>query len=124
MSCTIHGVYLCSETLSYLETALWSSHDYDGESECMDADYSFEDFAPEALRQAARTVLEFETLSDGLILESDTAHLGHDLWLTQNHHGAGFWDGDYSDGDTLTELAHRFAETDCYAGDDGRVYFS
>lgn len=32
---------------------------------------------------------------------------GHDLWLTANHHGAGFWDRGLGDvGDYLTSVAH------------------
>lgn len=35
-------------------------------------------------------------------------YLGHDIWLTQNHHGAGFWDRDWLPegvGERLTEAA-------------------
>lgn len=44
---------------------------------------------------------------------SDYSKAGHDFWFTRNHHGAGFWDGDWGDdGRELTDLAHQFSE--CY----------
>lgn len=40
-----------------------------------------------------------------------SARMGHDLWLTQNHHGTGFWDrGDNPVYQRLTDVAHRFGE--------------
>jgi hypothetical protein len=55
----------------------------------------------------------------------------HDLWLTRNGHGAGFWDGDYRDRETgidigqkLTELAKTYSSVDVYVGDDGQIYLT
>jgi hypothetical protein len=49
---------------------------------------------------------------------------GYRFWLTRNHHGAGFWDGDYPKeiGEALTKLSHEFGETDAYVGDDGKLH--
>ena len=49
---------------------------------------------------------------------------GHDFWLTRNHHGAGFWDGDWPEpqATALTDAAHAFGERNLYLGDDGRIY--
>lgn len=50
---------------------------------------------------------------------------GHDFWLTRNGHGAGFWDGDWSEGDNtfiadlLTKVAESFGEA--YAVHRGRI---
>lgn len=33
---------------------------------------------------------------------------GHDLWLTRNGHGAGFWDGDWRDHDVLCNVSEQF----------------
>lgn len=53
----------------------------------------------------------------------DFENLGHDLWLTRNRHGAGFWDRGLGKlGDTLTEVAHAMGSRDAYVGDDGLVY--
>jgi hypothetical protein len=37
---------------------------------------------------------------------------GHDFWLTRNHHGAGFWDGDWKEPEAveLTRIAHTYGE--------------
>jgi hypothetical protein len=48
---------------------------------------------------------------------------GHDLWLTQNHHGAGYWDGDIPDaiGRALTDAAQSWYECGLYIDDDGFI---
>jgi len=48
-------------------------------------------------------------------------YAAYDFILTRNHHGAGFWDGDWHDpwGDRLTELAHTFPQLESYLDDDG-----
>jgi hypothetical protein len=50
--------------------------------------------------------------------------VAHDFILTRNHHGAGFWDGDWHEpwASKLTTLAHSFGELSCYIGDDGAIY--
>lgn len=51
------------------------------------------------------------------------AHAGHDLWLTRNGHGAGFWDrGAGAVGDYLSDMARPLGEQSLYFGDDGRIY--
>lgn len=51
--------------------------------------------------------------------------IGHDFWLTRNHHGAGFWDRGLSNGrgKILTDIAHSFGELILYVGDDGQIHF-
>ena len=46
--------------------------------------------------------------------------LAHDFALTRNHHGAGFWDGDWAEpwGKILTDLAHQWPETELYLSND------
>jgi hypothetical protein len=49
---------------------------------------------------------------------------GVDFYLTQNGHGAGFWDGDWEPwGKQLTEMCKEFPEAVLYKGDDGKLYF-
>lgn len=47
------------------------------------------------------------TYSGGTARGHKFEEIGHDLWLTMNGHGSGFWDGDYPApyGQQLTELA-------------------
>jgi hypothetical protein len=42
----------------------------------------------------------------GIDLTRRYEEAGHDFILTRNRHGAGFWDGDWEQGDELTDLAH------------------
>jgi hypothetical protein len=47
-------------------------------------------------------------------------YAAHDFILTRNHHGAGFWDGDWHApwGERLTALAHTFPELESYLDDN------
>lgn len=109
---------------AYITCALWSSTDEDGQS--LDADYTADDIAAESLEQMREDVAAFletawETDLDLGPIEPE--QIGHDLWLTRNHHGAGFWDRGLGDlGDALAALAHPFGESYLYIGDDGQVY--
>ena len=128
---TIIDVY--EEIRQYVETALWSSHDNADESggEPMDANYGPDDLAPAAHGEMAATVRAF---IDGnradcelWTRELGTGQVGHDLWLTQNGHGAGFWDRfstgpAHEAGERLTEAARPYGSVGLYVGDDGKVY--
>ncbi len=99
----------------YLETALWSSTD--GE-EPMDSGRDFSDFSPEAVEKAREDIATFLDEAGALLdgVEADNEQIGHDLWLTRNGHGAGFWDRpelykDQETADRLTELAHALGES-------------
>ena len=106
---------------SYLYTALWSS--MDGEDH-LDANYDIEDFDEHTLQRLEANYTAFFEANWHLVGvdEGDEAHFAHNLWLTQNGHGAGFWDGDYAEGETLTVLAEKFGTLDLYVGDDNKIY--
>ena len=58
----------------------------------------------------------FLALADTLLDDIEAAQAGHDLWLTTNGHGVGFWDRGLGDlGDKLTELCKQFPEVYMYA---------
>ncbi len=125
-------------TTQYLATALWAETDnnhfseggsYIGGGEMLDANYAIIDFAPEAFERAIADCTKFQQDNVHILeqvyaigIEPSTA--GHDFWLTRNHHGAGFWDGDYPEehGKSLTEAAHAFGELNPYA-ENGKVFF-
>lgn len=121
----------------YLETALWSSNDESDESggEPFDANYSTEDIAPESIAQAKKDIEKFIQMAEdeGVLnpyLDAFTGpswgNLGHDFWLTRNHHGAGFWDRSEIDdevGKKLTNISQKFREVTPMLGDDGKIYF-
>lgn len=128
-------------TRGYIECALWTSNDEstpDGGLP-MDRNYSIEDFDWGTL---CRFILDCQSFLDsdawraavagedprtdsrashGYSLE---ASAGHDFWLTQSGHGAGFWDGDWKSphDDSLTEESKRFAEVNLEIGDNGQIY--
>lgn len=119
----------------YLEAALWASTDENGDP--LDDGRDLGDFAPSAIELASTVCALFvaENADDCAAYREERAfdpsqgtvdaYLGHDLWLTRNHHGAGFWDrGLGALGDRLTAAAEAMGSCDCYVGDDGQVYFS
>jgi hypothetical protein len=100
-------------------------------------EYSDTEFADEAIAKIKSDCAKFETLgvaafnsfndsSDDYPINPSQFHVAHDFWLTRNHHGAGFWDGDYPEplATKLTELAHSFGEQNLYVGDDGKFYLA
>ena len=113
----------------YMECALWSSCDlYTGRrldelgTRAMAAE-TFDDMACDVWRFLATcwgdVWEDFEIDLSGI----EPEQLGHDLWLTRNYHGAGFWDRGLGEiGDKLTELAHSYGDVTLYIGDDGKIY--
>ena len=89
----------------------------------MDANYTITDLAPETLERMKADCASFQT-QHWEDIQEDVERAGHDFWLTRNHHGAGFWDGDWPEDvdERLTAASHSCAEVNLYIGDDGRVY--
>lgn len=121
----------------YVITALWSSIEADPNSENpedpemvpMDKLFSPLDFDSDTLAAMRKEIVEFvEANHDDVVkyIRSfgwDWEQLGHDLWLTRNHHGTGFWDrGLGAVGDRLAKAAHALGSVDLYSGDDGLIY--
>ncbi len=101
----------------YLEAALWTDSDEIGGR-------SFGDFSGEALTQAKNDVKRFVNMTGDSIKGLESEQVGHDLWLTRNGHGSGFWDRDLGEiGDELTGISEKLGNTDLYVGDDGKLYF-
>ena len=125
-------------TKSYIEAALWSTNDEGDETggEPLDRNYGAAHIAPESLRRIISDCAHFQATYGGLLTNENLIHsrggssvLGmaaHDFWLTRNGHGAGFWDGDWSERveDILSKAARSYGEADLYVGDDGRIYQS
>lgn len=128
----------------YLECALWSStcEPAPGESdgEPMDAHYTPEDIAAEALAEIKADVAAFafanrhdlriygEGFREGC--RPGWSRAGHDFWLTRNRHGAGFWDRTCAPGILrdacmrLSDASKVYGASDLYEGDDGSLYVS
>lgn len=117
-------------TLSYIEAALWSSSDDDGDSL---ERFGVDDLAPwvrhlmiEDCRTFQETYGEWITEEnyEGSKRWSADEVAGRDFWLTRNGHRAGFWDGDWSDeaDAVLTEGSRTYGSFGLYVGDDNRVH--
>lgn len=121
---------LDSFTRSYLEAALWSSTDDAGDF--LDKNYGVEDVAPVTIEQMVADRKRFQEVNGHLITDDNCKYkrcppqeyAGHDFWLTRNHHGSGYWDGDWESeaGEALTQAASQYREVDLYVGDDGLIH--
>jgi hypothetical protein len=102
---------------AYLICALWSSTNNisDTEYEPFDANYDTEDFSVDFVNNAIGDIKQFVTMAGEMLYDWDEEQIGHDLWLTRNGHGAGFWDRDKPFKKELTELCkHIFNEINLY----------
>lgn len=76
------------------------------------------DFLEEAGKADVRAALEaylYVIVDEG----SPANYLGHDIALTVNRHGAGFWDRGFGDlGDRLTTAAHKMRHYNVYVEDN------
>lgn len=126
---------LASFTQAYIAAALWSSMDNSDENtggDPLDKNYGPNDLAPEARAKMDADCKAFYDAHGDQLTDDNCKYTGcpvdeyagHDFWLTRNHHGAGFWDGDWVEpiATQLTDAAHKFGEVDLYVGDDGQIY--
>lgn len=102
----------------YLYAALWT--------EDLDSEKDTDDFAPESVDQAREDITFFlkvvsEALPEDALSEWSDEQIGHDLWLTRNRHGAGFWDRDLGYNTELTDTAQNMGEKYAYISDNGLV---
>lgn len=118
----------------YVETALWSSHDFadDSGGEPLDRNYDIEDISSQTLAEMVRDCEQFqrenaEDLAEIVgTVEMDGDELaGHLFWLNRCGHGTGFWDHYDIPEDVRNRLdvaAKRFGNIDLFVGDDGKIY--
>lgn len=112
--------------IAYIETALWSS--CDDEDEPMNRNHTNKDIHPDTLSRMRRDVTEFVNanytdLASWVGCTSAEQQSGHDLWLTRNGHGAGFWEDEWDGpGSILTRAAEAMGTFDLYIGDDGKIH--
>jgi hypothetical protein len=109
---------------SYLQTALWAAPE-DDQGRTLDRRFANRRnvFTKAAVAQARRVCDSFVRNNWELLQQAmdetgvQAAGLAHDFYLTQNRHGAGFWDGDYPEelGRALTAASHRYPEMTAWA---------
>ena len=118
---TAEREYLCFR--SYMATACWADCNEDGKEG--------HELAYETIEKMIAEVIAFldnekvHNLLKQLPSDYTMEQVGHDLWLTRNGHGAGFWDRGLGElGDELSELATACGSSDLYVGDDDLIYCS
>ena len=115
---------------AYLECASWSTSvsDEDGNTVHGSIDDTDAEWNLTAVAAAEKQIRDFLSEEVDEIIERwqiAPGQLGHDLWLTRNHHGAGFWDRGYGpDGQRLTELCQPMGDDNAYIGDDGTIHLT
>lgn len=108
---------------AYIAAAIWT------EEEMLKEDPRFDDganFGESAYQEAQKICDEFEAANAELLEQAGSDEQnGHDLWLTRNGHGAGFWDRGYLPeiGKALTDAAHALGAESIFIGDDGELHF-
>lgn len=119
----------------YVVCALWSSTECDEQgNNCtpLDDNYDASDIAESSMAGHREECTDYIAANIDLLRQvTDSPHgytwgrAGHDLWLTRNGHGAGFWDRGLGEaGEKLSEAARLCGGADPYVGDDGKVYLS
>lgn len=124
----------------YITAALWSTNDESDErgGEPLDNNYSADDFTDASVRKMRADIVKFlrankKAVNAYVLHREHNRHegsiwhyLGHDLWLTQQGHGTGFWDRDYGGedwiGEALSKGAKKLGERYIVVGDDGQLY--
>lgn len=116
-------------TKAYIDCALWSSTDNDDNP--LDSKFDISHINRSDIDEIKLECLNFQKNNIDLLEQAcatkdyTLSSAGHDLWLTRNGHGAGFWDRNLEEvGDKLTVKAVELQVSDLYVGDDNQLYFS
>lgn len=120
--------FIDAMTAAYLECAAWASGgDTDPITSVPLESLDDFDFSTEAEAEAREVCRDFlvDNFDDIVETEMSAEQCGHDLLLTRDRHGAGFWDRGYREdiGARLTEAAHLLGGANAMLGDDRLIYF-
>lgn len=127
---------------NYLECAIWTEEDtlkgdeesqisgkYSEDSELKDLEertwLNIHNFTDDSIIKAYEDIKKFLEYAGDAVNDIDEEQLGHDIWLTRNHHGAGFFDRGYDDEieKVLMDSAHKLGEESIFVDDDGKLHF-
>lgn len=107
-------------------TALWSTPaEEEDDYEMLDEVFNISHVEGEAEVKLIELIDKFFEKAGDLLdgYPMDAAQIGHDLILTTNGHGAGFWDRGLGElGQKLTAVCEDLDEYTLYVGDDGNLY--
>jgi hypothetical protein len=116
---------LASVAKGYLAAGLWA--DTYEDDELVDS-HEFSPADVQHLNLALDRVTRFLELAQAdaqawAIVQADPGQTGHDLWMSANGHGVGFWDRGHGDaGDRLTEMADQIGKAHLYIY-EGQIFF-
>lgn len=117
--------YLLAMVDGHNECALWSTTECDEDGnmgEPLDDTYSPDDIHDDRWLEFVSDCASFRDCNDTDLSEMDPEQAGHDLWLTRNRHGVGFWDRGLGEaGDRLTRAAHVYGSVDLFPDGAGKV---
>ena len=104
---------------SYLETAIWAEESDENDLQGK----TIQDIDKNSKANSAIEIYQFlqkaqQEASDELNTYDEEA-IGHNLWLSRNGHGAGFFD---DNNDKLQNLARNMKPVDIYLGNDNKIY--
>lgn len=124
MNRTLSKADFVSEAFTaYVECLLWSALNWTDDGPSTFDDFDIDSFDADAL---AALRAEFARVIDHvwvMVRTMDPGQVGHDVWLTREHHGVGFWDRGLGRlGDILTERVQSYGEVNVWVGDDGLLY--
>lgn len=119
----------------YIDAMLWLIEKPEGDGEDGHAlefwEATRDAIAPETLAKMIADCEAFKTAAAFDILRAVAAgmtpkRIGHDLFLTSQGHGSGFWDREELEadglGERLSEAARKIGAPDYMVGDDGLIY--
>jgi len=108
---------------AYIECALWAG--IDKNKNPLDKNYTIHDIDLKDNEEIALDISGF-LLDVKYLLDDEprwtSEQVGHDFYLTRNHHGSGFWDRNLPHVRELTEAAHVYGTSELYPADDGKLY--
>lgn len=100
--------------VQYRETAEWA----DGDDSC-----KFASWSESAIEEAREVVARFVSDAGDLLNDLDWDDIGHNLWLSRNGHGTGFWDRGWGEvGVKLHDLAKQLGPRSLYVEND-EIFF-
>ena len=108
----------------YLHALLWT--EIDNNEDALDLNYDIDDINHDTVTEQARQIERFirEAKAGDYFRGVPTEMIGHDIALSRNRHGAGFFDRGYEWADALQDIAEKMGEINAYVGDDGLIYVS
>lgn len=115
-------------TQSYLETALKTTMDNEGET--LSYNYTTDEIDENHLMQVKEDCLNFQTQAGSLLTKAyqtgyTEKNAGQDFWLSRNQNMQGFISQELGEiGEQLTSKAKEYGEMAVFIGEDNQLFFT